>query len=161
MEETLNNFNYEKILNNSFPINKIFRSGIYFLLKDKKIVYVGQTTRGYCRIFQHINNKDFDSFSYFDCDKKELSKIESSLILKYRPKYNKVISRDEYRTVKRVNKLVYKCGYILRFKELQKIIDELNLEKFEFNNESVIKKEDIKKIVEYLRIKELRKCEMK
>ena len=80
--------------NNSvdFNLNKI---GIYFLFKECTLVYIGQTTRGQQRIFEH-KEKDFDRYSFMPCDIDDLNKKEKELILKYRPIYNKDCSVKKY-----------------------------------------------------------------
>lgn len=63
------------------------RTGVYFLFKDKNLVYVGKTTKGIKRIFQH-DDKEFDGYYFVDVPPDELSYTEKELILKYKPRYN-------------------------------------------------------------------------
>lgn len=66
--------------------------GIYFLLKDKEIVYVGQSIDIDRRIKDHsYNGKDFDSFEYIECDKSDLTRLETLYIVKFQPMLNKII----------------------------------------------------------------------
>jgi hypothetical protein len=63
---------------------------IYFLIKNEEVVYVGQTSKGVCKIYQHLANKDFDKvYTLWVRDKKELNKLKKFYILKYKPIYNK------------------------------------------------------------------------
>jgi hypothetical protein len=64
-------------------------SGIYFLIKDKEIVYIGQSTCVFRRVYDHLwSKKIFDSFSYIQCEKKMLDKLESIYIHFYQPPEN-------------------------------------------------------------------------
>ncbi len=65
---------------------------IYFLFDGDEIVYVGQTTHGESRIYNHRtyqNYKDFDSFTMLECDIKDLDRIEGMWISTLQPKYNR------------------------------------------------------------------------
>ena len=61
--------------------------GVYFLIKDKSIVYIGQSVNIANRVAQH-RDKDFDSVSYVSCKKSELDILESLYILAYSPPLN-------------------------------------------------------------------------
>jgi hypothetical protein len=79
------------ILSNKCNIYKWQFSGIYFLLLEDKIVYIGQTTKGLSRIITHIKDKKFNFFTYIEFPKNELDLIEIINIIKYQPLYNKQI----------------------------------------------------------------------
>jgi len=64
-------------------------TGIYFLVKDEKIVYVGQSTNIFARVGTHKMDKDFDKAVYFECPSTELDDLEYELITVLQPKYNK------------------------------------------------------------------------
>jgi len=64
------------------------KCGVYFLIKDEEIVYVGQSVNIFSRIGAHETLKDFDTFTYIECDKSELNIIEAKYIVKFKPKYN-------------------------------------------------------------------------
>lgn len=114
----------EEIVNSSIPAPKPL-VGIYFLIQDKKIVYVGKSRDIKERIAEHTkphSDKKFDSFSYielpeefldynrvYDINEKEniaLNNLEGLYILKYKPKYNinpgtvNYVSFDDYSPVK-------------------------------------------------------------
>ncbi|OLF36556.1 hypothetical protein BTW00_05585 [Psychrobacter sp. C 20.9] len=61
--------------------------GVYFLVKNNEIVYIGQSINIASRITQH-RDKDFDSVSYVACHKDELDILESLYILAYQPALN-------------------------------------------------------------------------
>lgn len=63
------------------------KTGIYFLIKRKKVVYVGQTIAFPKRLSGHCS-KDFDSVRFIQCSKKHLTKYEDRWIRLFRPKLN-------------------------------------------------------------------------
>ena len=63
-------------------------TGIYFLIKEKKIVYIGQSINIFTRIMTHAKYKKFDSYSYILCDESILDKLESLYIHVYQPELN-------------------------------------------------------------------------
>ena len=73
------------ILDKKQNINK--KPMIYFLIKDNKIIYVGQSKFGVSRIYGH-RDKDFDSFSYIEVDVNELDEREAFYIVELSPILN-------------------------------------------------------------------------
>lgn len=67
--------------------------GIYFLFRNNTIVYVGQTTNGLKRIFDHTD-KRFDEYTFIRCRKCELNVLEAAYIKKFKPKYNHTHNKD-------------------------------------------------------------------
>ncbi|TZG24879.1 GIY-YIG nuclease family protein [Sphingomonas montanisoli] len=65
-------------------------SGVYLLLLDGVVVYVGQAVDMRRRIGQHISDglKDFDAVAFFRYRPDQLAKRERALIIKYAPRYN-------------------------------------------------------------------------
>lgn len=64
-------------------------TGIYFLIKSNKVIYVGQTTRWPWRLKEHVNNlMDFDSHKFIPYPESELNMWERAYIKRYRPQYN-------------------------------------------------------------------------
>lgn len=61
--------------------------GVYFLIKNNKIVYVGQSVNAPARIPQHTD-KDFDSFAVIRCEKESLDALESLYIHLFKPGLN-------------------------------------------------------------------------
>lgn len=126
---------------------------VYFLLKNKKIVYVGQTTNGLNRIKQHLLdcNKDFDDFKILKCDESELEELESNYIIKYNPIYNKHLNSFKVKFNYIERKLKQEIGfnpYSIKF--LKEIIHFSPVKKELFKNEEIILKSDADKIVEFL-----------
>ena len=70
---------------------------VYFLLRDKKVVYVGQSSRGLARIFEHqIDSlKKFDSVSYIFLGREDdLNDFEAFYIANFRPIYNILMPKN-------------------------------------------------------------------
>jgi hypothetical protein len=68
-----------------------YQCGIYFLLKGKVLVYIGQTTNLFQRIAAHqTTEKDFDAFVFMPVEKELLSTYEAEYIAQYKPKYNNI-----------------------------------------------------------------------
>lgn len=64
--------------------------GIYFLVSNKEIIYIGQSNLIPRRIFQHRDNLvEFDSLTWFECPELFLSTIESYYIARIRPRFNR------------------------------------------------------------------------
>jgi hypothetical protein len=63
--------------------------GVYFLIKDSRIVYVGQSKLTvFGRIGHHQNDKDFDSVAWIQCEPEILDALESLYIHVFKPKLN-------------------------------------------------------------------------
>jgi hypothetical protein len=72
--------------------------GVYFLLRDEQVVYVGQSTSLGVRIASHDKRKDFDRVVYFECHPADLNRLETAFILKLKPEYNRAFPRGFKRT---------------------------------------------------------------
>jgi excinuclease UvrABC nuclease subunit len=147
----------ETIINNSQPkIKQTYLCCIYFLIKNKEIVYIGQTTKGIERIKTHTSNsknKDFDSFYYTCCKEKDLLKLESAYITKYTPKYNRMIPMNlEYKTLNNI-----KARFNMTAWEVKKIIKKYNLEIIEHN----VNKNYINAKSKYINMNEFKQCLIK
>lgn len=64
--------------------------GVYRLLKDGNTIYIGQSVNIMARIADHMEDKDFDQFSYalVDGGGETLNEVESALIIVERPPRN-------------------------------------------------------------------------
>lgn len=69
--------------------------GIYILMHEREIVYVGQSINCQSRIGTHLNNplKVFDSYFVIECQEKHLDHLEAKYIINFRPKYNLMIPK--------------------------------------------------------------------
>ena len=66
--------------------------GIYFLWCYDDIVYIGQSIDILKRLYDHRKNKKFTSYSYIECDVKDLLSLEEKYIKTYNPILNKTHS---------------------------------------------------------------------
>lgn len=66
-------------------------TGIYYLFKNNKVVYIGQSEFCERRVYAHCKDKNFGSYFIYSVDKNILSDIEAKEILLYKPKYNQSI----------------------------------------------------------------------
>jgi len=80
--------NKEDIIKNALNLNTNLQSGIYFLIQNNEIVYIGSSKNPMSRISAH-KDKIFNKYFIKPCDINELENIEAEYIFKYNPKYNK------------------------------------------------------------------------
>ena len=57
--------------------------GVYFLIRNKEIVYVGQSISIYSRVASHHADKEFTHFSYVECPSSHLRSLEALYIAKF------------------------------------------------------------------------------
>lgn len=81
----------EYILGLAKPVKKT--CGIYFLVHEQEIVYVGQSINCHIRIGSHLNDelKVFDSYFVVECPESRLDEMEAKYIVKFRPRFNLAI----------------------------------------------------------------------
>lgn len=79
----------EEIANNKYYF-------IYFLLKNNKLVYVGQSNNNVLsRISSHLKDKEFDEVYYKSFSVENvMDEYEKKFIMKYRPKFNKEVIHE-------------------------------------------------------------------
>lgn len=76
----------DEIVASSVPYCEV--CGVYFLINDDQVVYVGQSLNVYSRIAQHKNNKQFERFAFIPCPPTVLDRLESIYIHCLRPTLN-------------------------------------------------------------------------
>ena len=76
---------HDQIVESSRPWQQA--SGVYFLIDEDEIVYVGQSVNIYARIPMH-HDKKFDRYSYVPCNPRMLNILESLYIHTLQPKLN-------------------------------------------------------------------------
>ena len=64
-------------------------SGVYFLCKADKVVYVGQSTNVFSRVFAHATDKDFDRAFFLPCAKSSLDQVEGAFIRTLKPELSR------------------------------------------------------------------------
>lgn len=66
------------------------KCGVYFLLSEGEIVYIGRSIDCTRRLLEHIAapSKAFDSYHIIECDAKAIDELEARYIRKFRPMLN-------------------------------------------------------------------------
>ena len=86
--KSIKNFSEEEIISKSY----LYRPtcGVYFLIREDKIVYVGQSIDVFSRIYTHFreNVKEFDNFYFIGCNREDIDLYETFYIQKFQPTYN-------------------------------------------------------------------------
>ena len=81
-------YSQEEILEACIPAQSLV--GIYFLVKNKEVIYVGQS--GFdvlARISKHRREgRDFDAYAFMQCDKDKVDEFESMYITALMPELN-------------------------------------------------------------------------
>ena len=75
--------------------------GIYLLMKDEEVIYVGQTTNIYSRMRRH-HVKDFDSILFLPFNKELMNKCELFYIQRFQPKMNSTGTRKKYKKMTQI-----------------------------------------------------------
>lgn len=63
--------------------------GIYFLCKQGKVVYIGQSVNIHSRVGQHCEDKEFDAVFLFQCPQAHLNELERTFIRELQPPLNR------------------------------------------------------------------------
>lgn len=71
---------------------KAFGTGIYFLIKRGRIVYVGQAINVLARVNGHVATKDFDAWHWIPCPRARLGLMERIYINAFLPPLNRDFS---------------------------------------------------------------------
>lgn len=66
---------------------------IYFLIMNREIIYIGQTTSLALRISNHkcYYGDSFNKVRFIECPEKHLSKYEQRWIKKFKPRFNMIL----------------------------------------------------------------------
>lgn len=130
-------------------IEKIGRTFIYFLLDDNdEVVYVGQTSVGISRPFQHTD-KNFTRIMVMQCEPKELDVLEDRYIKKYLPKYNKQANVPMNYSLHRASMSLKETYPKFNMWRLKRILKDLDIEPFEFCGVKYITKREFELVEKY------------
>ena len=77
-----------EIVASSQPIAAVVRPGIYFLISDGVVIYVGQSCDVHSRIVAHMREKAFDRVAFISCNPRHLNLLESLYIHLLQPPMN-------------------------------------------------------------------------
>lgn len=95
IQDNRNCFSQEEIADAAAPyLHKgNVRAGVYFLLAEDEIIYVGKTVDVRSRLEQHSrdNLKPFNRFFFIPCEIEELDYLEAVYIHLFTPRFNKFI----------------------------------------------------------------------
>lgn len=81
---------HEEIVQGATPVTML--SGIYFLIRMKRVIYVGQSVNVFRRLHEHVRDgMKFDSFTFNLCDEKDMDRLESTYIRALYPDDNIVL----------------------------------------------------------------------
>lgn len=101
-----------ELASNSFKYKNII--GVYFLIKDSKVVYIGQSINIVNRISTHANNHDFDSVAIIECCQEELDVLESLYIFKFQTPLNGSFKSSKHPHARHTPITLKKCIQILK-----------------------------------------------
>ena len=73
----------------TFSANEV---GVYLLIDDQQVVYIGKTTNLFQRVAAHQTDKQFDSIRFIRLHHGDLDIWERELIAQMTPKYNKLVA---------------------------------------------------------------------
>ena len=81
----------DTIIENAKDIEELLFSGVYYLIDNNEIVYIGQSTNVAARITTHVQNGTMAFDRYYVCPVApgKLRECESIAIKELEPKYNK------------------------------------------------------------------------
>lgn len=81
----------------------IQRCGLYFLIKEDRIVYVGQSTIVAQRAAKHRGVIHHDSYTFLPCLPHELNELEAQYIVALKPVHNVALpANSQWKTAKAV-----------------------------------------------------------
>lgn len=125
---------------------------VYFLINDGEIVYVGQSKLGLSRVYQH-RDKVFDGVYYIPVKADMLDTVENYYILKFKPKYNKTLSKYGFISLYVLRKRMKENGLPAPYFHIPKIkqaIRTLDIGISVFNGLFYVSDRDGQKIIDYL-----------
>ena len=100
--------------------NYTIETGVYFLIRQKVVVYVGRTKNLDQRLLGHTN-KQYDDVRFFPCPESKLSYYENRWIARFKPEYNAKAGRPKHQDPKNPVASYLRQSVI---NELRKIADE-------------------------------------
>ena len=125
-EQIINCFDLDldTILDNRKRAHEII-TGVYFLIRDLKVVYVGQSVDVIARVGSHRTNrvKQFDEYYFIRCPEEYMNILEAHFIAKLSPAYNTSTPKNPVYKSKNLLKKALCCDMqtITRFIEKNQI----------------------------------------
>jgi len=145
-------------------ISPFTKPGVFVLLDDGDVVYVGRSSTGIMGVANHLDKK-FDKVAFIECGYGSMGQKADELILKYRPRHNKKLCMSM--TVKRVRDSaryrVVNAGVCseedagrIGMRAVESIMEKMGIEGHAFNGSAYVSWDDandiIDKIVEDFRV---------
>lgn len=109
--------------------------GIYFLFKNYELIYIGQSEDIFKRVPEHRGSKDFNNWLYIEYENENLNNVEAEFILKYQPKENKAIPKNDNWMSTSTLKLKFGISKVA----INKMIKNQEVECIIFNNVKYVK----------------------
>lgn len=101
--------------------SELNRTGVYFLLNEGVIVYIGKTTKYPMRIKYHVGQgMEFDSVRFVECAKEMLSTYEKRWIEKFQPINNTAHKKERKNALPKFISGGYKKHFFMKFRKLTK-----------------------------------------
>ena len=86
----------EEIIKKATSVDDRFQCGVYFLIDQELIVYVGQSRSNIIgRITAHKKDKIFDRYHVIECKESDLDQLEAHYISQFTPIYNRSIRSND------------------------------------------------------------------
>ena len=118
-------------------------SGVYLLISDDKVIYVGSTINPSSRIYSHtISDKVFDRVGWIDCDNKTMYEVEAQKIIEHNPLLN--VSLPSCDNLVTMNSCLLESKAIIN-----NMVKELPII-FQRTNRSYVKESDFNRIMEVM-----------
>lgn len=136
-----------KFEEDAIKLDNIANSQIYFLLKNKEVVYIGQT-----RTNQYKNDILYDEIYVINCSVDECDYLHDKYLKKYKPNYNTHMNYAiNYSLARARNKIREKYNNpSFTIKGLRALIKILEIELYLCDQQVCMNIDDYKKITDYI-----------
>lgn len=139
----------EMLTKNKRSKDELFDYCVYALWNGDELVYIGMSIQPFGRITTHSRTKEFTHYSIHLCEsEEEMMLVESELIMKHKPLYNKAISsgyvsldklRSRIRSISEEHK--YSSKYYIP--KIRKVLNINNIEIKDYKGKSCIRESDV------------------
>jgi len=119
------------------------KCGIYFLIKDQKVVYIGKSTNIDGRILQHSASKDFDAFSWVPYMEDQLCEMEPEYIMHYKPLLNQRIPKSRF-----MSKASIKKEFNVHMGKAKRVLKLNGASEYSFNGMVYYDRNEVSEILE-------------
>ena len=124
-KELLNGNPQTVMIENKYLMSYLpYHSGIYALIKNDDVIYVGQSRNIAYRLINHLKTKDFDSFYACKCsDPNEMNRVEAFCIVVLNPKLNVILpNNDLFLTLKQITQ-----KFNTNFDDVKRLVSRHNI----------------------------------